>query len=267
MKSEASVISDLVLLSSVGLRVILVHGGGPEINQFLGRLGLDANFVNGLRVTDAATMEVASMVFVRKVNKHLVALINKAGATAVGLCGIDGHLLTARPCPDSDQLGFVGDIASVDPSILQPLIDNNHIPVIASVAANETVEIFIRVEEAEQEKGILQIEGWMVGLNGSRTEATHLACTDGYGRRGQAPIRDDESMSWIYRVAHLRPTLYVEVADEPVQDVGEGTCGGQYDGAGTSGVGGTDEDGDETEGDVQASSDEEYVSFDESDDD
>ncbi|CAI9109024.1 OLC1v1008755C1 [Oldenlandia corymbosa var. corymbosa] len=141
MKSEAlqaSVISDLVLLSCVGLRIIFVHGGGPEINQLLGRLGLKPNFVNGLRVTDAATMEVVSMVLVGKVNKHLVALINKAGATAVGLCGIDGHLLTARPSPNSDQLGFVGDIASVDPSILRPLIDNNHIPVIASVAADKT---------------------------------------------------------------------------------------------------------------------------------
>ncbi|CAI9106425.1 OLC1v1005578C1 [Oldenlandia corymbosa var. corymbosa] len=126
------------------------------------------------------------------------------------------------------------------------------------------IEIFIRVEEAEQERGILQIEGWMVGLNESRTEATHL---DEYGRRGQAPIRDDESMSWIYRGAHLRPTLYVEVADGPVQDVGEGTSGGQYDGAGSSGVGGTNEDGDDTEDDVHGSSDEEYVPFDESDDD
>ncbi|CAI9108371.1 OLC1v1007944C1 [Oldenlandia corymbosa var. corymbosa] len=115
-------------------------------------------------------------------------------------------------------------------------------------AGHGFVEIFIRVEEAEQERGILQIEGWMVGLNGSRTEATHLGfwnlrtqkyfvCTDGYGRRGKAPIRDDESMSWIYRGAHSRPTLYVEVANEPVQDVGEGTSSGQYDGVGASGVG------------------------------
>ncbi|CAI9106363.1 OLC1v1005501C1 [Oldenlandia corymbosa var. corymbosa] len=130
-----------------------------------------------------------------------------------------------------------------------------------------TVEIFIRVEEAEQERGIFQIEGWMVGLNGSRTEATHLVCTHEYGRRGQAPIRDDESMSWIYRGAHLCPTLYVEVADEPVQDVGEGTSGGQYDGAGSSGVGGTNEDDDATEDDVHGNSDEEYVPSDESDDD
>ncbi|CAI9095150.1 OLC1v1031029C1 [Oldenlandia corymbosa var. corymbosa] len=94
-----------------------------------------------------------------------------------------------------------------------------------------------------------------------------LYCTDRYGTRGQAPIRDDELMSWICRGAHLRPALYVEVADEPVQDVEEGTSGGQYDGAGTSGVGGTNEDGDDTEDDVQGSSDEEYVPSDESDDD
>lgn len=141
MKAEAlqaSVISDLVLLSCVGLRIVFVHGGGPEINQWLGRLGLKPNFVNGLRVTDATTMEIVSMVLVGKVNKHLVALINKAGATAVGLSGMDGHLLTARPSPNSDKLGFVGDIASVDCTVLRPLIDNYHIPVIASVAADKT---------------------------------------------------------------------------------------------------------------------------------
>ncbi|KAL2509974.1 Acetylglutamate kinase [Forsythia ovata] len=83
-------------------------------------------------------MEIVSMALVGKVNKHLVALINKAGATAVGLSGIDGRLLTARPSPNAVQLGFVGDIASVDPSIVLPLVDNNHIPVIASVTADAT---------------------------------------------------------------------------------------------------------------------------------
>lgn len=139
MKSEelqASVIDDIVLLSCVGLRIIFVHGGGPEINQWLQRLDIKPNFLNGLRVTDASTMEVVSMVLVGKVNKQLVAMLNKAGATAVGLSGIDGRLLTARPSPNASQLGFVGDIASVDPSILRPLVDSNHIPVIASVAAD-----------------------------------------------------------------------------------------------------------------------------------
>ncbi|XP_042503037.1 acetylglutamate kinase-like [Macadamia integrifolia] len=140
MKSQtlqASVINDLVLLSCVGLRPVFVHGGGPEINSWLGKLGLQPNFLNGLRVTDSSTMEIVEMVLVGKVNKHLVSLINKAGATAVGLSGKDGRLLMARPNAKSAELGFVGDIARVDPSILRPLIANDHIPVIASVAADD----------------------------------------------------------------------------------------------------------------------------------
>ncbi|KAF8412433.1 hypothetical protein HHK36_000397 [Tetracentron sinense] len=140
MKSQtlqASVINDLVLLSCVGLRPVFVHGGGPEINLWLGRLGIQPNFLNGLRVTDSSTMEIVEMVLVGKVNKHLVSLINKAGATAVGLSGQDGRLLTARPSPKSAELGFVGEVAAVDPTILRPLIANNLIPVIASVAADE----------------------------------------------------------------------------------------------------------------------------------
>ncbi|XP_028790947.1 acetylglutamate kinase, chloroplastic [Neltuma alba] len=133
---QGSVINDLVLLSYVGLRPVLVHGGGPEINQWLSRLNIKAVFRDGLRVTDAETMEIVSMVLVGKVNKTLVSLINKAGATAVGLSGIDGRLMTARPSPKAAELGFVGEVAQVDPSILRPLIDNNHIPVVTSVAAD-----------------------------------------------------------------------------------------------------------------------------------
>ncbi|XP_073145886.1 acetylglutamate kinase, chloroplastic [Henckelia pumila] len=132
---QASVIADIVLLSCVGMRIVFVHGGGPMINRWLGKLGIEPKFVNGLRVTDAPTMEIVSMVLF-KVNKDLVALINKAGGTAVGLSGIDGRLITARPSPNASQLGFVGDIASIDPITLRPLVDNNHIPVIASVAAD-----------------------------------------------------------------------------------------------------------------------------------
>ncbi|KAK6912400.1 Aspartate/glutamate/uridylate kinase [Dillenia turbinata] len=140
MKSQslqASVINDLVLLSVVGLRPVFVHGGGPEINHWLSKLGLKPNFLNGLRVTDSETMEIVEMVLVGKVNKHLVSLINNAGATSVGLSGKDGRLLTARPSTKSAQLGFVGEIANVDATILRPLIDSDLIPVIASVAADE----------------------------------------------------------------------------------------------------------------------------------
>ncbi|KAG0457308.1 hypothetical protein HPP92_022075 [Vanilla planifolia] len=140
MKSAAlqsSVINDLVLLACVGLQPVLVHGGGPEINSWLLRLGVQPQFHNGLRVTDELTMEVVEMVLVGKVNKSLVSLINLAGGTAIGICGKDGRLLTARPSPDSALLGFVGEVASVNPAILRPIIADGHIPVIASVAADK----------------------------------------------------------------------------------------------------------------------------------
>ncbi|KAJ6851374.1 uncharacterized protein M6B38_258695 [Iris pallida] len=140
MKSDSlrlSVVSDLVLLSCVGLRPVLVHGGGPEINSWLARLGIQPQFRDGLRVTDAETMEVVEMVLVGKVNKGLVSLINSYGATAVGLCGKDARLITAKPAPDAALLGFVGDVARIDPSILHPIVADGHIPVIASVAADE----------------------------------------------------------------------------------------------------------------------------------
>jgi acetylglutamate kinase len=133
---QASVINDLVLLSCVGLRPVIVHGGGPEINHWLGRLNIQAVFRDGLRVTDAETMEIVSMVLVGKVNKTLVSLINKAGATAVGLSGMDGKLLTASP--KSSDLGFVGEVARVDPTVIRSLVDSGHIPVVTSVAADES---------------------------------------------------------------------------------------------------------------------------------
>ncbi|KAL1804226.1 hypothetical protein ACET3Z_032873 [Daucus carota] len=139
---QASVIADLVLLSCVGMRVVFVHGGGPEINLWLSKLGIKPNFLNGLRVTDASTMEIVSMVLIGKVNKMLVSLVNKAGGTAVGLSGIDGRLLTASPAVNAEELGFVGDIASVDSGVIRPLIDNGCIPVIASVAADANGQMY-----------------------------------------------------------------------------------------------------------------------------
>ena len=141
MKSQhlqTSVINDLVLLSSVGLRPVLVHSGGPEINHSLGRLNIQAVLRDGLQVTDAETMEIMSMVLVGKMNKTLVSLINKAGATAVGLSGMDGRLFTARPSPKAVDLGFVGEVARVDPTVIRPLIDNNTILVVTSAAANDS---------------------------------------------------------------------------------------------------------------------------------
>jgi acetylglutamate kinase len=139
MKDSAlkdKVIRDIVFMACVGLRPVVVHGGGPEINTWLDKLGIEPQFKNGLRVTDAATMDVVEMVLVGRVNKEIVALINRAGGSAVGLCGIDGDLIRARPA-DEEGVGFVGEVTSVDPSIVNSLVSSGHIPVISSVAADE----------------------------------------------------------------------------------------------------------------------------------
>ena len=130
------VIRDIVLLSCVGIRPIVVHGGGPEINSWLGKLGIEPQYKDGLRVTDAPTMEVVEMVLVGKVNKEIVSLINQAGGRAVGLCGKDANLIKARP-EGREGIGFVGEVSNVKIDILQSLVDDGYIPVVSSVAADE----------------------------------------------------------------------------------------------------------------------------------
>lgn len=133
---KAGVVSDLVLLACVGIRPVLVHGGGPEINNWLKKLGIEAAFKNGLRVTDGPTMDVVEMVLGGRVNKGLVTLIQQAGGAAVGLCGKDAGLIAARHMTEKD-IGFVGDITSVAPALLSTLVAADYIPVVASVAADE----------------------------------------------------------------------------------------------------------------------------------
>jgi acetylglutamate kinase len=135
------VIRDVVFLSCVGLRPILVHGGGPEINSWLDKLGIEPQFKNGLRVTDAPTMDVVEMVLVGRVNKEIVALINYAGGLAVGLCGKDGNLITARPQGEAG-IGFVGEVCNVNIKILNTLVSSGYIPVVSSVAADETGQAY-----------------------------------------------------------------------------------------------------------------------------
>jgi acetylglutamate kinase len=138
---KEKVIRDVVFMACVGLRPIVVHGGGPEINSWLDKLGIEPQFKNGLRVTDAATMDVVEMVLVGRVNKEIVSLINQAGGSAVGLCGKDASLIKARPA-DEEGFGFVGEVTSVDTSILETLVSNGHIPVVSSVAADETGQAY-----------------------------------------------------------------------------------------------------------------------------
>jgi len=135
------VMRDIVFLSCVGLRPVVVHGGGPEINSWLNKLGIEAQFKDGLRVTDAATMDVVEMVLVGRVNKEIVSLINQAGGKAVGLCGKDGNLIKARP-DGREGIGFVGEVNSVDINLLNSLVANGYIPVVSSVAADETGQAY-----------------------------------------------------------------------------------------------------------------------------
>ena len=139
---KAKVIRDIVFMASVGIRPVVVHGGGPEINTWLSKLNIEPQFKNGLRVTDSKTMDVVEMVLVGRVNKELVSLINQAGGRAVGLCGKDGDLITAKPRPTEDGVGFVGDVAKIKPELVSSLVAANYIPVISSVAGDITGQAY-----------------------------------------------------------------------------------------------------------------------------
>ncbi len=135
------VVRDVVFLACVGLRPVIVHGGGPEINSWLDKLGIEPQFNNGLRVTDAPTMDVVEMVLVGRVNKEIVSLINQAGGSAVGLCGKDGNLIKARP-EGREGIGFVGEVNTMDVRILESLLKDGYIPVVSSVAADENGQAY-----------------------------------------------------------------------------------------------------------------------------
>ncbi|MGD1928986.1 MAG: acetylglutamate kinase [Leptolyngbyaceae cyanobacterium] len=138
---KAGVVRDIVFMACVGMRPVVVHGGGPEINTWLTKLNIEPQFKDGLRVTDAATMDVVEMVLVGRVNKELVSMINQAGGAAVGLCGKDGNLITARSQGDAD-VGFVGDVTNIEPGLVKALVEDGYIPVISSVASDETGQAY-----------------------------------------------------------------------------------------------------------------------------
>ncbi|MGP1587879.1 MAG: acetylglutamate kinase [Treponemataceae bacterium] len=135
---KQAVMEDIVLLNTIGIKVVLVHGGGPEINHMLERLGKESKFVNGLRYTDKETMEVVQMVLAGKLNKDIVGILTQKGGKAVGICGVDSGLLRAKKISkDGTDLGFVGEITEVNPEIINVLLDNDFIPVISTVALGE----------------------------------------------------------------------------------------------------------------------------------
>lgn len=133
-KLQNSVMRDIILLSLIGVKVVLVHGGGPEITDMLTKIGKKSEFVDGLRVTDRETVEVTQMVLAGKINKNLVNLIQNMGGTAIGLSGIDGHMIEASP--KSEKLGFVGEITNINPKPILDVIGNGYIPVISTVGCD-----------------------------------------------------------------------------------------------------------------------------------
>ena len=137
---KRSVMGDVMLLRLIGVRVVVVHGGGPEISGLLKRLGKQSAFVDGLRVTDAETAEVVQMVLAGKVNKSLVSLLQTLGGRAVGLCGLDGGMIEARQL--DERLGFVGEITRVDPQIVLDVLEKGYIPVVSTVARGENGETY-----------------------------------------------------------------------------------------------------------------------------
>lgn len=139
---KQAVMSDIVLLSLVGIRVVLVHGGGPEINEVLGKMGKESKFIGGLRYTDKETAEVVQMVLAGKVNKALVGLIEQSRGRAMGLCGIDGGMIKAKKLVGKEDLGYVGDITAINTATIHCALDSGYIPVIATVGTDENGEVY-----------------------------------------------------------------------------------------------------------------------------
>ena len=131
---KSAVMSDLVLMQLVGINVVLVHGGGPEINAMLDAVGKESRFENGMRVTDKETIDIVQMVLAGKVNESLVQLLESHGGKALGFCGLDGRLLMAEKLVSSVDLGYVGEIKEVNPAPLNNAMQNGYIPIVATVA-------------------------------------------------------------------------------------------------------------------------------------
>lgn len=137
---KSAVMSDIVLMQLVGINVVLVHGGGPEINAMLNKIGKESKFVGGLRYTDQETMDIVQQVLAGKVNKDLVQLLENAGGKAIGLCGLDGSLLKADRL--EEDLGFVGEIREVNADIIRDAARNGYVPIVSTVAAGYHGEVY-----------------------------------------------------------------------------------------------------------------------------
>ena len=137
---KRQVMGDLALLHLVGVRVVLVHGGGPEINDLLSRMGKQTEFVNGLRVTDKETIEVVQMVLAGKINKGLVALMESFGRHAIGLSGLDGRMIHARQL--DVRLGYVGEVTGIDPAPILSVLNDDYIPIISTLGCDKAGNVY-----------------------------------------------------------------------------------------------------------------------------
>ncbi len=133
---KEAVMSDIVLLSEVGIKVVLVHGGGPEINAMLKRLGVESKFIGGLRYTDSETIDIVKMVLAGKVNKELVSALQLHGAKAIGMCGIDGQMIMAQKLEGDIDLGYVGQIQKVTTKPIIDALNNGYVPIISTIATS-----------------------------------------------------------------------------------------------------------------------------------
>ena len=139
---QKNVIKDVVLLKLVGFKPILVHGGGKEISRWVGKVGMEPHFVNGLRVTDADTMEIAEMAL-NKVNKHLVSMVESLGVRAIGVSGKDGGMLTVKKkYSGGEDIGYVGELTKVDPTILQDLLEKDFLPIVCPIGMDEDFQSY-----------------------------------------------------------------------------------------------------------------------------
>ncbi len=179
MSNEAlqkNVIKDVTLLKLVGFKPIIVHGGGKEISRWVEKVGMEAQFVNGLRVTDDATMEIAEMVL-NKVNKSLVTMVQELGVKAVGVSGKDGGLLKVdKKYADGQDIGFVGDIKEVNPKVLFDLIEKDFLPIVAPIADDAACAI-AKAVGAEKLAFLTDIEGLYKDINDKASFISRISAT------------------------------------------------------------------------------------------
>ena len=145
---KRAVISDIVLLSLASIRVVVVHGGGPEINAMLDKIGKEPRFVNGLRYTDSEAMDIVQMVLAGKIGKDLVSLVHEMGGRAISLCGVDGGMFYAEKLEGEDDYGLVGELKKIDPTPVKVALDNGYIPIISTIARGPDSMLNINADTA-----------------------------------------------------------------------------------------------------------------------